>query len=282
MIRLDKFLADTGYGTRSKTKQLVRSGAVLINGEKAPSSDVKINPESDIVTVNGKTAAYEEFEYYMLNKPAGVISASTDRVEKTVVDLITEKKRRDLFPVGRLDRDTEGLLIITNDGMLANRLLAPGKHVDKVYKVIVTGRLDEEDVEALKEGLDIGDEKLTKPAVLSIIKIAEESTNDETTINVSTIDETIADETIAEETAVDETAFDETMAEDIMTEEITTEAEVTITEGRFHQVKRMFEARGHKVIYLKRLSMGRLKLDESLPTGEYRKLTEEEKKMLLN
>ena len=272
MIRLDKFLADTGYGTRSKTKQLVRSGAVLINGEKAPSSDVKINPESDIVTVNGKTAAYEEFEYYMLNKPAGVISASTDRVEKTVVDLITEKKRRDLFPVGRLDRDTEGLLIITNDGMLANRLLAPGKHVDKVYKVIVTGRLDEEDVEAFKEGLDIGDEKLTKPAVLSIIKIAEESTNDETTI-----DETIADETIAEETTVDET-----MAEDIMTEEITTEAEVTITEGRFHQVKRMFEARGHKVIYLKRLSMGRLKLDESLPTGEYRKLTEEEKKMLLN
>ncbi len=277
MIRLDKFLADTGYGTRSKTKQLVRSGAVLINGEKAPSSDVKINPESDIVTVNGKTAAYEEFEYYMLNKPAGVISASTDRVEKTVVDLITEKKRRDLFPVGRLDRDTEGLLIITNDGMLANRLLAPGKHVDKVYKVIVTGRLDEEDVEAFKEGLDIGDEKLTKPAVLSIIKIAEESTNDETTIDETTIDETIADETIAEETTVDET-----MAEDIMTEEITTEAEVTITEGRFHQVKRMFEARGHKVIYLKRLSMGRLKLDESLPTGEYRKLTEEEKKMLLN
>ena len=267
MIRLDKFLADTGYGTRSKTKQLVRSGAVLINGEKASSSDVKINPESDIVTVNGKTATYEEFEYYMLNKPAGVISASTDRVEKTVVDLITEKKRRDLFPVGRLDRDTEGLLIITNDGMLANRLLAPGKHVDKVYKVIVTGRLDEEDVEAFKEGLDIGDEKLTKPAVLSIIKIAEESTNDETTID---------------ETIDDETAVDETMAEDIMTEEITTEAEVTITEGRFHQVKRMFEARDHKVIYLKRLSMGRLKLDESLPTGEYRKLTEEEKKMLLN
>ena len=226
ILRLDKYLADTGFGTRSTVKQMIRKGQVQIDGAVVKSSDVKLDTGKSVVTVNGKTVSYEEFEYYMLNKPAGVISASTDEREKTVVDLISDKKRRDLFPVGRLDRDTVGLLLITNDGALSQKLLAPGKHVDKVYLVRVTGELTEEDVRAFEDGMDIGDEKLTKPAKMDILGPEE--------------------------------------------------AEVTLTEGRFHQIKRMFEARGHEVVYLKRLSMGSLKLDESLDEGEYRKLTDEE------
>ncbi|MCR5149181.1 MAG: rRNA pseudouridine synthase [Eubacterium sp.] len=234
LIRLDKFLADTGYGTRSNVKQFIKKNAVLVDNVKVTKPDVKVDTEKTVVSVNGKEVRFEEFEYYMMNKPAGVISASNDEREKTVVDLISEKKRRDLFPVGRLDRDTVGLLIITNDGKLSQKLLAPGKHVEKVYLVKVTGKLDEEDVKAFSEGLDIGDEKLTKPAELKILEIYKNSEDD------------------------------------------ITEAHVTLTEGRFHQVKRMFEARGHEVIFLKRLSMGSLKLDEKLSEGEYRRLTPEE------
>ncbi|MBR6218190.1 MAG: rRNA pseudouridine synthase [Eubacterium sp.] len=247
LIRLDKFLADTGYGTRSNVKQFIKKGSILIDGVKATKPDIKIDPEVNKINVNGRDVIYEQFEYYMLNKPAGVISASFDEREKTVVDLIKEKKRRDLFPVGRLDRDTVGLLLITNDGELSRRLLAPGKHVNKVYLVRVTGELDEEDVKAFSEGLDIGDEKLTMPAELKIIKIYDESE----------------------------------LSENSETSHIISEAEVTIMEGRFHQVKRMFEKRGHEVVFLKRLSMGALKLDDSLTEGEYRRLTEEELKSLL-
>lgn len=247
LIRLDKFLADTGYGTRSNVKQFIKKGSILIDGVKATRPDIKIDPEVNKINVNGRDVIYEQFEYYMLNKPAGVISASFDEREKTVVDLIKEKKRRDLFPVGRLDRDTVGLLLITNDGELSRRLLAPGKHVNKVYLVRVTGELDEEDVKAFSEGLDIGDEKLTMPAELKIIKIYDESE----------------------------------LSENSETSHIISEAEVTIMEGRFHQVKRMFEKRGHEVVFLKRLSMGALKLDDSLTEGEYRRLTEEELKSLL-
>lgn len=247
LIRLDKFLADTGYGTRSTVKQLLKKSAVTVDGVQVKKADIKIDTEKNVIFVNGKTVQYEEYEYYMMNKPAGVISAATDEREKTVVDLISDKKRRDLFPVGRLDRDTVGLLLLTNDGNLARRLLAPGKHVDKVYRVKVTGRLDEEDVKAFREGIDIGDEKLTMPAELKIIKIYDESE----------------------------------LSENSETSHIISEAEVTIMEGRFHQVKRMFEKRGHEVVFLKRLSMGALKLDDSLTEGEYRRLTEEELKSLL-
>ncbi|SEF80916.1 16S rRNA pseudouridine516 synthase [Eubacterium ruminantium] len=254
LIRLDKFLADTGYGTRSNVKQFIKKNAVLVDNVKVTKPDVKVDTEKTVVSVNGKEVRFEEFEYYMMNKPAGVISASNDEREKTVVDLISEKKRRDLFPVGRLDRDTVGLLIITNDGKLSQKLLAPGKHVEKVYLVKVTGKLDEEDVKAFSEGLDIGDEKLTKPAGLSILEVYE-----------------------AGKDAGTEKASSEEIYEDkCMSTEFITEAHVTLTEGRFHQVKRMFEARGHEVIFLKRLSMGSLKLDEKLSEGEYRRLTPEE------
>ena len=169
----------------------------------------------------------------MLNKPAGVISATEDAAARTVLDLIATKKRKDLFPVGRLDKDTEGLLLITNDGELAHRLLSPKKHVDKVYFARIAGRVTEEDREAFAIGVDIGDEKLTLPAELRILCSDEVS-----------------------------------------------EIELTIREGRFHQVKRMFEAVGKEVIYLKRLSMGQLVLDDSLNVGAYRELTKEELKLL--
>lgn len=252
LIRLDKFLADTGYGTRSTVKQLLKKFAVMVDGVQVKKADIKIDTEKNVISINGKTVQYEEYEYYMMNKPAGVISAATDEREKTVVDLISDKKRRDLFPVGRLDRDTVGLLLLTNDGNLARRLLAPGKHVDKVYRVKVTGRLDEEDVKAFREGIDIGDEKLTMPADLRIISVNE----------------------------CPLISADNSEADNGWIKTYNTDAEVTLREGRFHQVKRMFSERGHMVVYLKRLSMGKLKLDEGLEEGQYRRLTEEELKSL--
>lgn len=229
MIRLDKYLADMGVGTRSEVKNFIRRGMVTVDGAAASRPEQKIQPERQTVMVNGSQVCYVEFEYYMLNKPAGVVSAVTDTREKTVLDLLTDKKRKDLFPVGRLDKDTEGLLLITNDGELSHRLLSPSKHVDKTYFARIQGRATADDIRAFSEGIDIGDEKPALPAVLKILKTGD-----------------------------------------------TSEVEVTIQEGRFHQVKRMFEAVGKKVIYLKRLSMGSVVLDETLPPGGYRELTKEE------
>lgn len=229
MIRLDKYLADMGIGTRTEVKKVVRQGKVSVDGMIVKNPDVKIDENKQSVVCNGQTVEYKSYEYYMLNKPAGVVSATSDSKEKTVVDLIDEKKRKDLFPVGRLDKDTEGLLLITNDGELAHKLLSPKKHVDKLYYAKVEGVVTEEDIDTFAKGLDIGDGEYTKPAKLTIL-----------------ISDAIS------------------------------EIELTIQEGKFHQVKRMFEAVGKKVIYLKRLSMGTLKLDTNLALGEYRPLTKEE------
>lgn len=229
MIRLDKYLADMGIGTRSQIKKEIRSGQVIVNGKPICRPELKINTDQDEVLFQGEPVTYEEYEYYMLNKPAGVISAASDRQETTVVDLIKDRKRDDLFPVGRLDKDTEGLLIITNNGELAHRLLSPKKHVDKVYFAKVKGIVTEDDIECFAQGLDIGDEKPTLPAELVICSSDEIS--------------------------------------GIL---------LTIREGRFHQVKRMFQAVGKEVVYLKRLRMGPVTLDDSLKPGEYRRLTEEE------
>ncbi|MBR3832758.1 MAG: rRNA pseudouridine synthase [Lachnospiraceae bacterium] len=233
LIRLDKFLADAGQGTRSEVKIKLKQCRVRVNDEVVKKPEIKINPDTDKVSIDGKELVFEEFQYYMLNKPAGVVSATKDDRDKTVIELIGEDKRRDLFPVGRLDKDTEGLLIITNDGALANSLLAPGKHVDKCYFARIDGRVTEDTVKSFENGLDIGDEKLTAPATLIIEESGEESL-----------------------------------------------VRIIITEGRYHQVKRMFEAVGMKVTYLKRLSMGSLCLDSSLGIGEYRKLTEHELDLL--
>lgn len=229
MIRLDKYLADMGIGTRTEVKKLIRQGKVKIDDTIVKSPEQKIDTGTQKVFCEGQEVGYKKYEYYMLNKPAGYVSATTDAKDKTVLDLITAKKRKDLFPVGRLDKDTEGLLLITNDGDLAHRLLAPKKHVDKLYYAKVDGVVTEEDRQAFADGVNIGEDEMTRPAVLEILKSDEVS-----------------------------------------------EIHLTVQEGKFHQVKRMFEAVGKKVIYLKRISMGTLQLDENLKLGEYRPLTEEE------
>ena len=233
MIRLDKFLADMGVGTRSEVKKYIRQGKVKVDGVVERSPEAKIDEKKQQVSCFDKTVGYETFEYYMLHKPAGVISATTDAKDKTVIDLIESKKRKDLFPVGRLDKDTEGLLLITNDGELAHRLLSPKKHVDKVYFAKVKGVVTEEDQRIFAEGVSIGQGEMAKPSKLEIL---------------------VSDEI--------------------------SEIRLTIQEGKFHQVKRMFLSVGKEVIYLKRLSMGTLQLDENLALGEYRPLTEEELKQL--
>lgn len=234
-LRLDKYLADMGIGARSEIKTWIRKGRVTLNGEICTKPECKVNTSSDEVLFDEAKVGYVDYCYIMLHKPVGVVSATQDNVSETVLDLITDKQRKDLFPVGRLDKDTEGLLLITNDGELAHRLLSPKKHVDKVYYAKVAGRVSEEDVRAFEEGVDIGEESITLPAKLRILKTADIS-----------------------------------------------EIELTIQEGKFHQVKRMFEAVGKEVLYLKRLSMGSLVLDPELKPGEYRDLTEAELALLKN
>ena len=236
MLRLDKFLADMGIGTRQEVKQKIRKGMVTIGGEVIKSPERKVDPDTDNVCVGGQPVSYVTYEYYMLNKPAGVVSATEDKREKTVIDCIESKKRKDLFPVGRLDKDTEGLLLITNDGALAHRLLSPKKHVDKVYYAKVAGHVTEETKRNFASGVNIGtveQEEMTMPAVLEILNAGEES-----------------------------------------------EIRLTIQEGKYHQVKRMFESQGMKVTYLKRESMGNLKLDRNLKIGEYRALKAKELELL--
>ena len=164
MIRLDKFLSEMSGWTRSEVKKIVRTGSVTVDGNEVKKPETKIDEKLSIVSVDGRQIKYNKYEYYMLNKPKGFVSATTDREHKTVVDIISSSEKKDLFPVGRLDIDTEGLLLITNDGELAHRLLAPKNHVEKTYYVEVSGILDDVDVDAVEKGLDIGEEKNTIPA----------------------------------------------------------------------------------------------------------------------
>ena len=226
MIRLDKFLCEMEIGTRSQVKDMVKKGMVSVNGEVVKKADYKFDETAATVSVNGKELSYQKYYYYMLNKPQGVVSATTDNHDKTVLDILKDAPGKDLFPVGRLDKDTEGLLLITNDGELSHNLLSPKKHVDKTYLVETKENITEEMVLQLKEGVDIGEEKLTLPAKVNVLEDKK--------------------------------------------------LELTIMEGKFHQVKRMLKAVDNEVIYLKRLSMGSLSLDEKLALGEYRCLTEEE------
>lgn len=170
MIRLDKFLSEMSGLTRSEVKKIVRTGSVTVDGNEVKKPETKIDEKLSIVSVDGRQIKYNKYEYYMLNKPKGFVSATTDREHKTVVDIISSSEKKDLFPVGRLDIDTEGLLLITNDGELAHRLLAPKNHVEKTYYVEVSGILDDVDVDAVEKGLDIGEEKNTIPAKMEILK----------------------------------------------------------------------------------------------------------------
>ena len=249
-MRLDKYLADMGIGTRSELKKAIRAKAVTVNAETVRDPAFQVS-ENDIVCFQGRPVKYESLVCYMLHKPAGIISASADSREKTVVDLITDNTRKDLFPVGRLDRDTEGLLLITNDGALAHRLLSPKHHVDKTYLAVVSGAVTVEDVTAFWDGIRLADGTLCRPAALELF------TPDE-----------IADPAV--------NAFFDRLRPSLTV----TAVRVTIHEGKFHQIKRMFLARGKEVLYLKRISMGPLALDPDLPAGSFRRLTDSELKML--
>lgn len=218
-----------GVGTRREIRDWCRRGIVTVNGATVRQTETAVSPETDTVCVDGTQICYVAQEYYMLNKPAGVVTAVTDAREKTVLDLLPTPRRKDLFPVGRLDKDTEGLLLITNDGPLCQSLLSPRRHVEKTYFARVRGRVTPEHIEQFHLGFSIGDGKLTQPAGLVILSAGEES-----------------------------------------------EVLVTITEGRYHQVKRMFAAFGYRVLYLKRLSMGPLQLDPNLAVGSFRHCTAEE------
>ena len=233
-LRIDKYLADMGIGTRTEIKNYIKRGMVSINGQMIKSSSEKVDTQIDKVQYNGQEILYLEYEYFILNKPAGVISASEDKKTITVIDLIEEKQRDDLFPVGRLDKDTEGLLLITNDGMLAHNLLSPKKHVDKTYYVETDGELNNEHIRMFKEGLHVEEDFVALPATLEIIEAETEGSK----------------------------------------------AYLTIREGKFHQVKKMMLAVNNTVTYLKRISMGPLKLPSDLECGSYRRLTMDEIIML--
>ena len=232
LIRLDKYLADMQTGTRSEVKELIRKKRVTINGNIVTKPEFKVNTDSDSVSVDGTAVGYHEYEYFMLNKPAGVVSATDDNTCTTVTNLIKTKNRKDLFPVGRLDKDTEGLLIITNDGAMAHNLLSPKKHVDKTYYAKVKGKISDAAVKMFADGLHVDDELTALPAVLNVLSYNPD--------------------------------------------EDYSEINVTIHEGKFHQVKRMFTAIGSEVLFLKRITFGALSLDKTLKPGEYRILNEAE------
>lgn len=228
-MRLDKFLKECNVCSRSDSKHILKKGLIKVNGEIIKDSAYKIDENKDIVTYDDKVIKYEEFVYLMLNKPAGVISATEDSRDTTVIDLVNEYRHKELFPFGRLDKDSVGLLILSNDGKLAHELLSPKKHVSKVYYLKIKGKLDETDIEAFKNGITLEDGYITKEGKLEIIKSDEIS-----------------------------------------------ECYATISEGKFHQLKRMFISLNKEVVYLKRIKFKDIVLDESLKEGEYRPLTEEE------
>ncbi|WP_239615291.1 pseudouridine synthase [Cohnella mopanensis] len=269
-IRLDKMLGNLGYGTRSGIKQLIKQGAVTVNGKLAKDHGMQINPNLDEVVLDGETIQYRDSVYVLLHKPAGVVSATEDHRDRTVIDLLDE----DLtvlspFPVGRLDKDTEGLLLITNDGKLSHELLSPRKHVPKTYRSLVAGAVGQADIEAFSQGVKLDDDYVTMPAQLSVLATSKGDGAASGDIEENT------DEMMAAIKLVPQSAAPEP-------NEPLNWIELTIHEGKFHQVKRMFESVGKKVLYLRRVSMGPLRLDANLAPGEWRELTEEELESLRN
>lgn len=231
MERLDKVLSNLGYGTRKEIKQVVKKGFVTINGEIVKDSALQIDPEKDKIIINGEEVEYKKYIYLMMNKPSGVISATYDKRDETVIDLLyMEDQVFEPFPVGRLDKDTVGLLLLTNDGDLNHKLISPKYHVDKVYYAEINAPITEKDIKAFEKGVTLEDGYKCMSAKLVVIENLDNSSR----------------------------------------------VEVTVQEGKYHQVKRMFEAREKKVVYLKRTKFGNLPLDESLKEGEYKELSDEE------
>ncbi|CAL28264.1 pseudouridine synthase [Staphylococcus carnosus] len=225
-MRLDKYLANMGVGTRSEVKQLLKKNKVQVNGKNEKQSKAHINPDTDEITVDGNLIEYVDKVYIMLNKPAGYISATEDEEQSTIVSLIKDFQHMKIFPVGRVGKDTEGLILLTNDGQFNHDIMSPNKHVSKIYRVEAKNPITDDDIKQFAEGVELSDGK-TKPAQL-------------------------------ERTENEKVAF------------------VSIREGRYHQVKRMFHAIDNEVLNLKRVQIGKLKLDSNLPKGSYRELTQEE------
>ena len=233
-LRIDKVLSNLGYGSRAELKVYCKKGMVKVNDKIISNPGTQVDTDTDKIEFNNEIVKYREFVYIMMNKPDGYLSATFDKRDPIVLDLIDKSYLAfEPFPVGRLDKDTEGLLVLTNDGQLAHRVLSPKKHVPKTYYAKIEGKVTEEDIKAFEEGVTLDDGYETMPAQLKILK-----------------------------------------SDDL------SEIELTIHEGKFHQVKRMFESVGKKVVYLKRLSMGKLVLDKKLNLGEYRELTDEEVKLI--
>lgn len=229
-MRLDRYLANMGCGSRTQVKRMIRSGNVTVNAQSVKDEAFQIDPGVDLIVCWGREVAYREHIYLMLNKPAGVVSATKDLKERTVLDLLDPKyHNKGVFPVGRLDKDTEGLLILTNNGELGHKLLSPRKKVPKSYFAKITGTIGPEDFESFRNGIVLDDGYRTIPAKLQLLKPGDPN-----------------------------------------------EVLVVIKEGKYHQIKRMFQALGKRVVYLKRLAMGELVLDPNLDNGAYRELTEEE------
>ena len=229
-IRLDKYLCQCLGISRKEAKEKIKNGQAVIDGTAVRKPEYKVDPEQNEIQCQEEMLTYEELHYLMLHKPQGVVSATKDPVEKTVLDLIREPYGKKLFPVGRLDKDTEGLVLLTDDGELAHELMSPKKHVEKTYYAEVAGKMGEREIRAFADGLEIGGGETAKPGILEVLDASEEGSR----------------------------------------------VQITITEGKFHQIKRMVKAVGSEVLYLKRLTIGPLRLDDTLPSGSYRKLTEEE------
>lgn len=231
MERLDKVLSNLGYGTRKEIKQVAKKGLIKVNGEIVKDNGMQVDPEVDRISINGEEIFYRKYIYLMMNKPDGVISATFDNRDETVIDLLEiEHQVFNPFPIGRLDKDTVGLLLLTNDGELNHRLISPKWKVDKIYYAKIDKLVTDSDIKKFESGITLDDGYICKEANLEIIKASEEGS----------------------------------------------EVMLTIQEGKFHQVKRMFEAVDKKVTYLKRVEFGTLKLDKDLEEGEYRELTDEE------
>lgn len=228
--RLDKVLANMGYGSRRDVKRFIKDGVVLVNDKIVKNNDLKVDPFADKIVCNGNIVTYREFIYLMMNKPQGLVSSTDDPLTKTVIDLLEDEYLiYKPFPVGRLDKDTEGLLLISNDGKLAHELLSPKKGINKTYYAEVDGIVQEEHIDVFRGGVTLDDGYKTMPAKLEILE-----------------------------------------------SNIISKINLTIQEGKYHQVKRMFESLSMKVIFLKRISMGPLALPRDLKPGEYRELTNEE------
>ena len=237
-MRIDKYLANMNVGSRKEVHKLIKAGSVTINGQKVKTPKEKVK-ENDLVEVNGQEITYQKYHYFLLNKPKGVLSATEDLHQKTVIDLLEVKDQyKYLAPVGRLDKDTTGLLLITNDGQLNHELLAPNKHVDKVYQALIAGQASADTIATFASGMELKDGTVLKPAKLEVLDVDE--SKDQSKIRI------------------------------------------TIKEGKYHQIKRMFGAVGMKVLELDRLQMGSLQLDPQLKRGHYRELTEEELSALKN